>query len=71
MGDVLPVAAVVGERDRVLVQNFDKTFRAAAVLDIGLALGVRRREIETVGLAKEAREVFIDLGAPAAARLDV
>jgi hypothetical protein len=39
LGDVLPVAAVVGEGDRVLVQDFDKTLRAAAMLDVGLAIG--------------------------------
>ena len=37
--DVLPVAAVVGERDRVLVEDFDKALRPAAMLDIGMAVG--------------------------------
>ena len=44
LGDVLPVAAVVGERQRVLVQHPDETFRAAAMLDIGLAVGAGGRE---------------------------
>jgi hypothetical protein len=39
LGDVLPVAAVVGEGQRVVVENPDKTFRPAAVLDIGLTVG--------------------------------
>jgi hypothetical protein len=69
--DVLPVAAVVGEGDGFLVEDFDEPFRAAAMLDVGLAVGIRGREIETVGLGQEGREVFVDLGAPAAALLEV
>ena len=37
--DVLPVAGIVGEGERLLVQNPDKTLWAAAVLDIGLTVG--------------------------------
>jgi hypothetical protein len=69
--DVLPVTAVVGERDGVLVENFDKALRPAAVLDIGLAVGGSRREIEAGRLGEEAGEILVDLGAPAAARLDM
>ena len=71
LGDVLPIPAVIGKRDRVLVENFDKTLRSAAVLDIGLTVRGSRREIETVGLREEAGEIFVDLGAPAAALLDM
>jgi hypothetical protein len=71
LGDVLPVAAVIGKRDGVLVDDFDKPLRPATVLDIGLAVRGSRREIEAVGLGEEAGEIFVDIGAPAAARLDM
>ena len=70
LGDVLPVTAVIGKRDGVLVDDFDKALRPAAVLDIGLTVRGSRREKEAVGLGEEAGEIFVDLGAPAAARLD-
>ncbi len=66
--DVLPVAAVVGEGDRVLVEDLHEALRAAAVLDIGWAVGGRRRKIEAVGVGQARREILVDLGAPAAAR---
>jgi hypothetical protein len=69
--DVLPVAAVIGEGQRGLVQNFHKTFRAAAMLDIGLAVGAGGCEIEAVGLRQECRQILIDLGAPAATFFDM
>jgi hypothetical protein len=39
LGDVLPVAAVIGERQRGFVQNPDKTLGPAAMLHIRLAVG--------------------------------
>src|SRR5665647_2991898 len=71
LGDVLPVTAIVGERQRLLVENPDKTLRSAAMLDIGLAVGGRGREIHAVGLGLERRETLVDFGAPAAVRLDL
>ena len=71
LAEVLPVAAVVRKRDGVLVEDFDKTLRPAAMLDVRLAVSGRRREVEAVGLGQEARELFVDLGAPAAALLDI
>src|SRR5437588_1696897 len=71
LGDVLPVATEVGERQRGLVQYLDKTLRSAAMLDIGLAVRRGGREIEAVGLSQQARKIVVDLGAPAAALLDV
>ena len=57
LGDVLPVAAVIGERQRGLVQHFDKALRAAAMLDVRLAIGVGGGEKEAVGLAPEMPRV--------------
>jgi hypothetical protein len=68
-GDVLPVAAVIRERQRVLVQNLDEALWPAAMLDIGLPIGGCRREIEAVGVRQKRREVFVDLGTPAAVLL--
>ena len=70
MRDVLPVAAVIGEGKRVLVENFDKTFRAAAVLDVGLAVRGGGGEKQAVLRCQKRGEVVVDLGAPAAALLD-
>jgi hypothetical protein len=39
-GDVLPVAGDIGERDRLVVEQVQKPGRAAAVLDVGLALRI-------------------------------
>jgi hypothetical protein len=69
--DVLPVAAVIGECQRVLVEDFDKTFRAAAVLDVGLAVRGAGGEIQAVGFRQARGEVLVDFGAPAAALLDM
>src|SRR5207237_5427721 len=69
--EVLPVAAIVGKRDGVLVQDFDKALRPAAMLDVGLAVCGRRRKIEAVGLGQKARKLFVDLVAPAAALFDL
>ena len=48
--DVLPVAAQIGKAQRPLVQHLQETFRAAAVLDVGLALAIGRRH-EDAGLS--------------------
>src|SRR4029079_5117097 len=55
----------------VLVEDLDEALRPAAVLDVWLAVRGSRREKEAVGLAEEAGEIFVDLGAPAAALLDM
>ena len=41
------------------------------MLDVGLAVGGGGREIEAVGLGQERGEILVDLGAPAAALLDM
>ena len=47
-----------------------KPLRAAAVLDVGLAVGARGRQERGVDLREEARELVGDLGLEAAALLD-
>jgi hypothetical protein len=39
LGDILPVATVIGEGKRGLVEDFDKPLRAAAMLNVRLAVG--------------------------------
>src|SRR5580700_8340621 len=68
---VLPVAAKIGKRDGVLVQYLDEALGPAAMLDVGLAVGGRGREIEAIGVGKLACEPLVDLGAPAAVLLDM
>jgi len=58
LGDVLPVAAVIGKGDGVLVDDLDKALRPAAVLDIGLAVGGSRREIEAARLGQTRASTF-------------
>ncbi len=53
MRDVLPVAAVIRESQRCLVENLDEARRTAAMLDIRLAVGGCGRQEETVLLADE------------------
>jgi hypothetical protein len=42
--DVLPVADEIGEADRLVIEHAQKARRAAAVLNVGLAVLVRRGE---------------------------
>jgi hypothetical protein len=71
LADVLPVAAVIGERQGVLVQDPDKTSRAATVLDIGLAIGAGGGEIQAVRVRQKRGQVVVDLGAPSAVLFDM
>src|SRR4030081_3117336 len=68
--DVLAVAAVIGERQRVVVQNLDEAFWPAAMLDIGLSVcggGCQKHAV----LSRQKRgELIVDFGAPAAVLLD-
>ncbi len=70
LADELPVAAVIGECQRALVENPDEAFRAAAMLDIGLAVRGSGCQEHAVLFREERREVGIDLGAPPAILLD-
>ena len=56
-GDVLAVAAEVGEPERVVVDHLEEPGRAAAVLDVGLPVGVRGAEVEHVQVGEECRQV--------------
>src|ERR1700752_2725829 len=67
LGDVLPVAAEIRESQRRLVENLDEAGGAAAVLDIGLPVSIRRRQEETGLRADEGCKPLIDFRAPAAA----
>src|ERR1035437_5305833 len=70
LGDVLPVAAVIGERQRVFVRNPDEALWSAAMLDIGLAIGAGGGQEQAVLRSEKRGEVVVDLGAPAAVLLD-
>jgi hypothetical protein len=52
--DVLPVAAIVGEAERALVDNLDEAFRPAAMLDVRRAIGRRGAEKRGVLLGDKA-----------------
>jgi len=62
----LPVAGIVRESQRLLVQHLQKALRAAEVLDVRLAVRRGGGEIEAVGFSEERCEVLVDLGAPSA-----
>ena len=67
--DVLAVAAEVGEGERPLVQDLQEAGRAAPVLDVRLALGVRRPEVEHVEAGEERLQLRRDGRLPAGAPL--
>ena len=69
LGDVLPVAGKIGEGDGLVVEHAQEAGRAAAMLDVRLAVSACRRQ-ENAGLGgDEGGEVGRDGGAPAAALL--
>jgi len=59
-GEELAVTAEVREAERVSVEDFKETARAAAVLNVGPAVFVDRREIEAVALGDELSLVFAE-----------
>ena len=59
-GDVLPVAAEIGEGERLLVEHAQEARRAAAMLDVRLALGVGGGEIERSHAGDEVGERLVD-----------
>ena len=65
--DVLPVAGKVGKADGLVVEDPQKASRAAAVLDVGLAIGVDGGKKDARLRLDDAREVGRDAGLPRAA----
>ena len=63
--DVLAVAPVVGEAQRLAVQDFEESSWAAAMLDVGLAIRARRAEIERPHVGDEMRQLRRDGLGPA------
>ena len=63
------VALEVGKSQRLLVDDAQEAWRAAAMLDVGLAFRVRRRQIEGARLGQKAGQIGRYGGAPAAAVL--
>jgi hypothetical protein len=70
MADVLPVPRLLDPADRVVVDRAEEAGRAAAVLDVGLAVGARRGEERGVDPGEEGAQLAGHLGAEAAVRLD-
>ena len=64
----LPVAAVVGEGERALVEHAQEAGRPAAMLDVRLAGGVRGREEEADLLGDEGSHVALDPRPPPVSR---
>ena len=58
--DVLPVAGVVGEAERPVVEHLDEALRPAAVLDVGSAELRDGRQKRGVELADEVRKLRCD-----------
>ena len=70
-GDVLSIAAEVGEGERFFVEHFEEAGRAAAMLDVGLGIGAGGAEVEHVHVLDEFGELGRDFGLPAVAFFDV
>jgi hypothetical protein len=49
----LPIAGIVGKAERLVVEHLDEPLRAAAVLDVGRALGRDRGEERGIELGDE------------------
>jgi len=65
-GDELAIAYEIGKSDRVLIEHLKKPCRPAAMLNVGLAVGVRCRE-KCAGLRlDEVLEFRRDLRLPSA-----
>jgi len=55
--DVLPVAAIVRETKRALVDHLDEAFRPAAMLDVGRAVRIGGAEKDGILLGDETGEL--------------
>ena len=64
--DVLAVTGVVGEAEGPGVEDAEKSFGAAAMLDVGLAVLAGGAEVEAVEPGEEMAETVVDFGVEAA-----
>ena len=67
--DVLPVATIVRESQRLVVERAEKSPRTAAMLDIGLPLGAGRRQIKRTCFSDGSRKIGRNRARPAFALL--
>lgn len=67
--DVLPIAGVVDEAQRPVINDTDETLGPAAMLDVGAPHRARRSQIDTVALGEERLEIRRHGRAPAASFL--
>jgi hypothetical protein len=67
--DILSVAVEIGKGERLLVDDGQEAGRSASMLDIKLAILVRRRQIERPYAGNEACKVGVDRGGEPALRL--
>ena len=58
--NVLPVAAEVGEPQRVFVQNLEEPGRTAAMLYVGLTIAAYRRDEKRISLGDEGGQLGRD-----------
>jgi len=65
--DVLAVAGVLDEGERLAVQDLQESPRSSAMLDVGAAVRARRGDVDGLALADERRARFRDLLVPAGA----
>jgi hypothetical protein len=65
-GDVLPIAGEIDKPDGRFVQHHEESGRAAAMLNIGLPLGICRGEKNAGLRADEGRQIRRNAGLPGA-----
>jgi hypothetical protein len=70
LGQILAVAGIVGEGNRVFVQDLDEALRPPAMLNVWLAVCRRGCKVKTVGVGEKARKLVVDFRAPAAVVFD-
>jgi len=63
--DVLAVPSIVGEGEGVGAKDAQEAGRTAAMLNVGLTVGVDRRQKEAPLFGDERRELVVDLRRPA------
>ncbi len=58
--NILAISPIVGKAERHLIDNADEALRPAAMLRIGLALGIGRGEIGRIDGSKKGGQVSRD-----------